>query len=156
MKGKRFILKDKLFFSLHGGVKKLEGNAVSVAKSLKGIELLHIIDEDLLRFPRVVKNLDVYDKLTYFIHVQVEVPDGATESVLRSLLERNVRIVLSENLAERFEEMLKAKAGFVVAKGFVKDWICDVFFEECPSQMPMGKRIFALSPCPTAFCEIEG
>ncbi|MEM4296229.1 MAG: hypothetical protein QXP22_01420 [Candidatus Anstonellales archaeon] len=61
-------LKDKEFF-LEGETLKHFGS-INKIKSLKGIKLLHVIDIDLKNGK--MKNFDVYDALTRFIHVQVE------------------------------------------------------------------------------------
>lgn len=159
MKGKRVFLKDKLFFSYSNGLKRVLGNAVSVGKALaKDFGLLHVVDEDLLLFPKVLKNKDVYDNLTYFIHVQVEAPPNVSEKVVRELLSFDVRVVLHPEVLEGMRHLFKGKEGFAVSKSKPLDWVRDVFLTFCPGDKERfkDKRLFVLGKCPGVFCEIEG
>lgn len=95
--GKYLILRDKQFYTTD---MKLMGNSVEVAKQLaKDYDLLHIRDMDMDR--GVVKNLDVYDKLTYYINVQVEVHREIDE--LRRLVDFQVRLVAIPGIAKRID-----------------------------------------------------
>lgn len=74
MKGLRVYLKNKVFYSKFGNSYKKIGPAMDVAKEAhsSGVEVIHVIDRDLASGQS--KNLDIYDSLTQFIHVQVELP----------------------------------------------------------------------------------
>ncbi len=83
-------MRDKQFYAKQKGVLRLLGNAVEIAKRLSGkYELLHIIDLNLQKGDTA--NFDVYDKLTYFIHIQVECEN---EKMAERLLEIKARVVL--------------------------------------------------------------
>jgi len=83
--GKYLLLKDKQFYTRE---RRLLGPALAVAKKLSDFVFLHIHDLDFEK--GLTTNFDVYDKLTYFIHVQVEV---YREKGLETLREYNVRLV---------------------------------------------------------------
>ncbi|MCX6773892.1 MAG: hypothetical protein NTY68_02725 [Candidatus Micrarchaeota archaeon] len=63
-----------MFYSKVGNSYKKIGPALDVAKEAHSsdIGVIHIIDRDLASGQS--KNLDIYDSLTQFIHVQVELP----------------------------------------------------------------------------------
>lgn len=83
-------LKDKQAFEKKSGSLRLLGNAVEIARGLsKKYKLLHIVDLDLKNGS--ITNFDIYNKLTYFINIQVECDD---ESAAKRLLGINARIVL--------------------------------------------------------------
>lgn len=83
-------MRDKQFYAKHKGVLRLIGNAVEIAKKLsEEYELLHIIDLNLNKGSTA--NSDVYDKLTYFTHIQVECEN---EKMAERLLELKARVVL--------------------------------------------------------------
>ncbi|MEK6981779.1 MAG: hypothetical protein AABX38_02510 [Candidatus Micrarchaeota archaeon] len=92
LKAKLLYLKDKQFFIDEKGVLKFFGKPFDCARDLKkeGYELLHIIDVDAQK--GVNTNMDVYDKLTYNINVQVEI--DYNEALIAKLLRMNTRIVL--------------------------------------------------------------
>ncbi len=85
-------IKDKQAFVKEEGALRLLGNPVDVAKKIKdkGYKLIHIIDEDALK--GMSKNLDVYDKLTYIINVQVEC--APVMDLVKKLLTLRCRVVL--------------------------------------------------------------
>jgi uncharacterized protein related to proFAR isomerase len=85
-------VKDKQAFTKTDGIMKLLGNPLIIAKdqAKKGIKLIHIIDEDAKR--GLATNLDIYDKLTFFINVQVEC--GEHEEIIEKLLRLKARVVL--------------------------------------------------------------
>jgi len=87
-----FYLKDKQAFTKSDGITKLLGNPIIVAKDYakKGIKLIHIIDEDAKR--GFSTNLDIYDKLTYFINIQVECGDH--EGMIEKLIGLKARVVI--------------------------------------------------------------
>ncbi|MEM0356308.1 MAG: hypothetical protein QW465_00940 [Candidatus Anstonellales archaeon] len=94
--GKYVILKDKQFYTVD---MRLIGNAVEITRELANTyNLLHIRDRDLER--GVIKNLDIYDKLTYYINVQVEIHRELLE--LERLLEFQVRLVAIPGIASRY------------------------------------------------------
>ncbi len=65
------------------------GNPINIAKHFKRkIELIHVIDEDLNN--GLFVNYDIYDKLTYHIHVQVELKN---EQFIYKLKQLNVRTI---------------------------------------------------------------
>ncbi|MBS3068537.1 hypothetical protein J4450_07560 [Candidatus Micrarchaeota archaeon] len=90
LKAKLVYLKDKQFFEKVGTL-RLVGKPIETAKKLKdqGFELLHIIDLDAQR--GIETNFDVYDKLTYLMHVQVECD---REEFIERLLGINARVVI--------------------------------------------------------------
>ncbi len=153
MKGAYLILKDKVFYSIHKKRKFVLGNAVNVAKKLKDgrIGLLHVVDEDLNK--GFMKNFDVYDKLTYFIHVQVEMP---SEEFIEKLKEINVRTVAlpwlykpSQNFSAVF-----VKKGFEEWVEKFKDIVVDD--EEIAKKIGKNKRLFTINlKFEGAFCEIN-
>lgn len=86
-------VKEKQAFRKEGGVLRLLGKPVDVARKLKddGYKLIHIVDLDALAM--LSTNLDVYDALTYFINVQVEcAPD---DRLVKKLLSFKCRVVLA-------------------------------------------------------------
>ncbi|HLD60478.1 MAG TPA: hypothetical protein VI912_05750 [Candidatus Bilamarchaeaceae archaeon] len=84
-------LKDKQMFRKEKGVLRFIGNAVEVARKMKkdGVKLIHIIDQNLEKGGTT--NLDIYNHLTYFINIQVELTD---QKIIEKLLNIRVRIVL--------------------------------------------------------------
>jgi len=72
------ILKDKQFYNY-----KMQRIAID------NVKLLHILDLDLNK--GALKNKDVYDNLTYKMHVQVEIHKEIPE--LLDLLDFNVRLI---------------------------------------------------------------
>jgi len=83
-------IKDKQALDERG--LRLLGKPVDVVKDLRdqGAKLIHIVDKDALR--GMATNMDVYDKLTYLINVEVECAP-ARDLVLR-LLSLRCRVVL--------------------------------------------------------------
>jgi hypothetical protein len=86
------FIKDKQAFSKHEGSLKIIGNPVFVAKDIaaKGTKLLHIVDEDAKK--GLANNLDVYDKLTFFINIEMEC--GENEAIMKKLLNLKSRFVI--------------------------------------------------------------
>lgn len=83
-------LKDKQVFSKEGGMMQLLGPAVETIKRLsQKYKLFHIIDLDLKKGSTA--NFDIYDKLTYFTHIQVECDD---EKAIGRLIDVNARAVV--------------------------------------------------------------
>lgn len=92
IRAKLIYLRDKQAFE-KDGVLRLLGKPVTVAKELKtqGIDLLHIVDLDALK--GLATNFDVYDKLTYIMHVEVECVEDM--QLIGKLLEINARVVVT-------------------------------------------------------------
>ncbi len=84
-------LRDKQVFA-DKTMLRILGKPVDVAKRMHegGIKLIHIIDSDALR--GLANNLDVYDKLTYFVNVEVET--APVDSIVKKLLSLKCRVVL--------------------------------------------------------------
>ncbi len=98
-------VRDKQFYVKQNGILRLLGNAVEVAKKLGGqYTLLHLIDLNLKKGN--VANFDVYDKMTYFVHIQVECDN---EKMAERLLKIKARVVLhlpTELPIEKWNERL--------------------------------------------------
>jgi len=83
-------IKDKQAFTKVNGTLKIIGSAVEAVRKLSGdYKLIHIVDRDLEK--GITTNFDIYDKLTYFINIQVECND---EKIAERLLELKARVVL--------------------------------------------------------------
>lgn len=137
-------LKDKQFFSLD--MLSLLGKPIDVAKRLKenGYKLIHIVDPAAIS--GTLTNLDIFDKLTYFVNIEVEC--APKEELVRKLLTYKCRAVLSapfpgiENLKET--KLLVAKIS--KKKQFPVDAFHDVILEDANEQSTRefskaGKRI---------------
>ena len=85
-------LRDKQVF-VDKAMLRILGKPVDVAKRMhnEGVKLIHIIDSDALR--GLANNLDVYDKLTYFVNVEVET--APVDTIVKKLLSLKCRVVLS-------------------------------------------------------------
>jgi uncharacterized protein related to proFAR isomerase len=107
-------IKDKQAFAKKAGALRFLGNATETAKKLsKQYKLLHIIDLDLNNGNE--SNFDIYDKLTYFINIQVECTDNISEKIIERLLELKARVVLKLPAAflEKFEKQERLLVGIV-------------------------------------------
>ncbi len=91
--GEIFYIKDKQIFKKHNGTLRLVGKPIDIAKKAKekGIQLLHMIDLDAQKGMRI--NFDVYDKLTYFINIEIE--GVSDEEFIDRLLGINARVVFT-------------------------------------------------------------
>ena len=69
------------------------GKPIELARQLKkqGFELLHIIDSDAQKGSET--NFDIYDKLTYLMHSEIEC--GENEDFIEQLLKINARVVIN-------------------------------------------------------------
>jgi len=105
IKAKLIYIKDKQVFAKENSTLRLIGKPIEIAKKLnkEGFELLHIIDLDAQK--GLETNFDVYDKLTYFLHIQVEI--GKESALLEKLLKINARVVV--NLPTKFDLKKVAK-----------------------------------------------
>lgn len=136
-------LRDKQVFTKAGGILRIVGKPLDVAKELKkqGYKLIHIIDLDALSGRST--NLDVYNGLTYFINVQVEcapkmemitklmvlkcrvVLPPTTEFILGGLLNPNLLVAkipkdFKGNLDNLFHDVILEEYTEAEAKRFVK------------------------------------
>ena len=87
-----FLLKDKQAFEIDG--LRLCGEPIALCKKLfdQGAKLIHIIDTNAIK--GVNSNLDVYDKLTYFVNIEVEA--APKKEILSKLISLRSRIVISD------------------------------------------------------------
>ena len=85
-------LKDKQAFTKNEGSMRLLGKPLDLAKKMKdtGYLLIHIVDLDAKK--GMETNFDVYDKLTFFINIEVEC--GENERFVKRLIEIKSRVVL--------------------------------------------------------------
>lgn len=127
-------MRDKQFYAKQKGVLRILGNAVEIAKKVSGeYELLHIIDLNLQKGSTA--NSDVYDKLTYFTHIQVECEN---EKMAERLLGIKARVVLklpTELPIEKWNERLLV--GIVTGKEDAKG-VHDVILKN-PTKEKMEK-----------------
>ncbi len=86
------ILKDKQVFSKKSGYLSHIGKPLDIAKKLSdsGYKLIHIVDENALK--GFSTNMDIYDKLTYFINIEVEC--APKEDLVRKLTSVRARAVV--------------------------------------------------------------
>jgi hypothetical protein len=138
-------LMDKQAFRKEGGMLRLIGKPLDVAKELKaaGCTLIHIVDMDAIS--GLPKNLDVYDGLTYIINVQVEC--APEPSLVMKLLSLKCRVVLPPSAdvsALKEKKLLAAK----IPKGYAGDaeGFHDVMLEEAGEEevrrfVALGKRV---------------
>ncbi len=148
-------VKDKQAFSLKKGRRYL-GGAVEVCKRLAGrYKLIHIIDEDALRGLNV--NFDVYDKLTYSVHIEVEVfPDVG---FLKKLVSIHARVVVEPSALPSNAAVDKR---FFVAKISKRDKVPEAFRDilvvdlerEEEVERFKGKRILAFNPLPGVWAHL--
>lgn len=132
-------IKDKQAFIKKGGVLKLVGKPGELVKHLKkeGTELIHIVDLDAMNGSTT--NFDVYDGLTFFMHIQVE--GAKTEQMVKKLLEINARVVVPLPAPEAIHlEKFKNKKRLLVGK------ICEPEFEESANETVFAS-VFDLFYC---------
>lgn len=96
-------IKDKQAFSFPN--KELLGKPIDICKEYaeKKYKLIHIIDLDGLIGSAT--NMDIYDNLTYFINIEVEI--APKEQLLKKLLSIRARVVISQkdkDLIAKFKE----------------------------------------------------
>jgi len=138
-------LRDKQAFRKDGGMLRIAGKPIDIAKGHKGdgCVLIHIVDYDALNGSQA--NIDIYDNLTFIINVQVEcAPDP---SLVMKLLSLKCRVVLPPSfdtsaIAEKRLLVAKIPAGYAGdAEGFH-----DVLLEDADEASVMrfgglGKRV---------------
>lgn len=100
------IIKDKQAFSKKDGFLTLLGSPVDVVKGLfqDGYKLVHIIDENALK--GFSTNFDVYDKLTFFVNIEVECQPK--QDLIKKLISLRSRVVIPPGIIDvsGFEEKL--------------------------------------------------
>lgn len=99
-------LKDKQAFAKSEGVMRLLGPAVECIKNLaKRYKLFHIVDLDLKKGNAA--NFDIYDKLTYFTHIQVECEnEEAADRLVRIMARVVVRLPTTLQLEKLNKKLL--------------------------------------------------
>ena len=103
-----FIIKDKQALSLD---MKILGKPIDICKKLQqeGHKLIHIIDKDALTGSST--NFDIYNNLTFFLNIQVEI--ASREEFVKKLLKINCRVVIPPNpqldLSKESKKLLVAK-----------------------------------------------
>jgi len=112
-------IKDKQAFIRAKGIMRLLGPAVEAVKKLSDKYILfHIIDLDLKKGSTA--NFDIYDKLTYFTHIEVECEDG---KAMGKLAKMNARVALRLPTPLRLENLNKK-----LLVGIVEDQEADLSF----------------------------
>ncbi|MBI5223262.1 hypothetical protein HY990_02475 [Candidatus Micrarchaeota archaeon] len=98
------VIKDKQAFSTDG---RVIGNPVFVARRFfdDGAKLIHIIDRDALM--GLSTNMDIYDKLTYFVNVQVECAQNLP--LIHKLLSFKCRVVIRSPFSLDFSALEEKK-----------------------------------------------
>ena len=149
LKAKIIYLKEKQAFSKDDGMMRLLGRPIDIAKKMKeeGMELLHVIDLDAMA--GVETNFDIYNKLTYLMHIEVEC--GETEKLIEKLLKINARVVVELPTKKLDLKKYKNKERLLVGKidagfeGNVEDVydliIEDANFDSVKKFSKMKKRI---------------
>ncbi|MFH2106846.1 MAG: HisA/HisF-related TIM barrel protein [Candidatus Micrarchaeota archaeon] len=84
-------VKDKQAFTMRREVLKLIGKPIDLAKKMKedGVKLIHIIDLDAEKGNTT--NFDMYNKITYFLNIEIETNN---EKAIHQLLGIRCRIVV--------------------------------------------------------------
>lgn len=103
-----FIIKDKQAFNLD---MRFLGKPIDMCKKFKeqGYKLVHIIDKDAKSGSST--NFDIYNNLTFFLNIQVEI--SSNEEFVKKLLKINSRVVIPPNpqfnLSKESKKLLVAK-----------------------------------------------
>ncbi len=123
----KIYLKDKQAWKKEKGIMQIMGKAVDVCKNLakEQYKLVHILDMDAKK--GMYTNSDVYDTLTYFIHVQVE--GFLEEKIIDKLLSYDVRVVIelpAKIQLLKWENKQKFLVGRVLEKTEIPKEIGDV------------------------------
>jgi len=133
-------LKDKQVFTKKESTMRLLGKPINVAKKLKdeGYILIHIVDLDAKK--GMGTNFDVYDKLTFFINIEVEC--GENERFIKRLIEIKSRVVIdlpSKINLEKFSKERKLIVG-KIKKDYAgnAEQVHDIILEE-PSKELFSK-----------------
>jgi phosphoribosylformimino-5-aminoimidazole carboxamide ribonucleotide (ProFAR) isomerase len=122
-------VKDKQAFVKVEGTFRLAGKPIDIAKDLhkKGIELVHFIDLDAEKGNPT--NFDIYDNLTYLMHIQVEGPKD--ERLVKKLLAMNVRVVVklpTQIDLAAFAEKKRLLVGKVEVATAINDSVFDLLY----------------------------
>jgi hypothetical protein len=158
IKGLYLYLKDKEFYLEHKeGILKKLGNIGVIRDLIKrnnNIKLLHIIDQDLNR--GTIKNFDLYDSLTTFIHVQVETSNLNFAKKLQSINVRTVILPPYENIDELNKRFLALRIDKYNYKEFI-DKANDIVTSNniiASLVIEKQKRLFFIGFHEKAFCSI--
>jgi uncharacterized protein related to proFAR isomerase len=141
-----FYVKDKQAYRMDHGSLRMMGNPTQLVKKLaeKGAKLIHIVDLDAKR--GTTSNMDIYDKLTYFVNIQVEC--STKKDMIERLIGVKARVVLE--LGPDLSEWKKSERLLVgVAKPDYKggaEGVHDVIIEDATEEstarfLELGKRI---------------
>jgi uncharacterized protein related to proFAR isomerase len=105
-------VKDKQAFTDKGGMMRLIGKPIDVAKRWKeeGCVLIHIVDTDAIKGTST--NLDIYDNMTYFVNIEVEC--SPLPAIVTKLLTLKCRVVLPPSAGLSVSGMAERK--LLVAK----------------------------------------
>ncbi len=112
IKALRFYLKGKQVFRKGKATYRLVGSPIPLIKKKvkEGFEVFHIKDLDALNGNAT--NLDIYDHLTQFTHVQVECLEK--ETLVKKLLGLRVRVILKLPIKKiypkEYEKLIVGKA----------------------------------------------
>lgn len=91
IRGLRLLVRDKTAFREEGGVLRQVGKPMDILHNIpEGVKILHIVD--LNAKAGNATNLDLYDKMTYAVNIEVEV--AAKEEMLKKLFALKARAVL--------------------------------------------------------------
>jgi hypothetical protein len=138
-------LRDKQAFTKEGGMLRLAGKPLELAKEKKasGCRLLHIVDSDALS--GLQNNLDIYDNLTYIINVQVEC--APEPGIVMKLLSLKCRVVLPPSFdTSRIDEKRLLVAKITPDYGGDAEGFHDVVLEDADEESAqrfaaLGKRV---------------
>ncbi len=85
-------MKDKQAYRMDHGSLRSIGNPPQLARKLasEGAKLIHIVDLDAKNGN--TSNMDIYDKLTYFVNIEVEC--SAKKDMIERLIKVKARVVL--------------------------------------------------------------
>ncbi len=141
-----FYVKDKQAYRMDHGSLRMMGNPTQLVRKLseKGAKLIHIADLDAIR--GTTSNMDIYDKLTYFVNIQVEC--SVKKDMIERLIKVKARVVL--DLGADLSEWKKSERLLVgvATSGYHGDAeiVHDVIIEEATKEsaarfLKLGKRI---------------
>jgi uncharacterized protein related to proFAR isomerase len=143
-----FIVKDKQAFRKDEGRLRQIGSPTQIVRKLadSGAKLIHIIDMDAKK--GITTNMDIYDKLTYFVNIEVECSEKA--DMIERLIHVKARVVLELSTKR---DLLKWKEHERLMVGMVKpdysqdaEGVHDVIIEDANNATierfdKLGKRI---------------
>jgi len=144
-------VKDKQAFSKKGGTLRLIGKPIDIAKKFHkdGTKLVHFVDLDAMNGNE--NNMDIYDNLTFILHLEVE--GAKSERVLKHLLALNARVVIDLptklDLAQ-FAEKRRLLVGKVKQPGAASEAVFDLLYagesqEEAAALLATDRRIILVN-----------